>query len=396
MRTVKVLAAGALVALALAACSSGKGGGAASGNGSDAAANSAELRIQLDKQLGEHAILGVTLLQDMINRQPAAAPEAALLIGKNTDELGASVAAAYGAKAGDQFKQLWKNQVGILVRYTVARGAGDQAGAAKAKQDLTAYQSQFATFMAGVAPKLPKQVVASDAKQRLAGMVAAIDATATHSQQQAANQFAAVYEHMFSSGATLAAATGAAPAASASKANDLRSTIDMQLGKQAALTTLVLDKAVTGAPDAKAYGAVLGKNTQALTQSIGSVYGRPAGSKFKSLWNAHLSALLNYTAGKASHNQAKVQAAQQELKGFSDNLAGFFAGANPNLSKSELAGLLTTQVNQVVGAVDASLAKNPIVATNSLTGAYEQSFAIGDKLADGIAKQFPDKFAPAN
>src|SRR6266700_1455975 len=226
MRTVKVLAAGALVALALAACSSGKGGGAASGNGSDAAANS--------------------------------------------------------AKAGDQFKQLWKNQVGILVRYTVARGAGDQAGAAKAKQDLTAYQSQFATFMAGVAPKLPKQVVASDAKQRLAGMVAAVDATATHSQQQAANQFAAVYEHMFSSGATLAAATGAAP--SASKATALRSTIDMQLGEQAALTTLVLDKAVTGAPDAKAYGAVLGKNTQALTQSIGSVYGRPAGSKIKSLW----------------------------------------------------------------------------------------------------------------
>ena len=399
MRTVKVLAAGALVALALAACSSGKGSGGSASGGGSGAAKGADLRIQFDKQLGEHAILSVAMLQDMINRQPAAAPEAALLVGRNTDDLGASFGSACGTSAGNQFKEQLKNQVGILVRYTVAKGGGDQPGAAKALKDLGAYQAQFVTFMAATAPKLPKQAVASDLKQQFAGMVAAVDASVRHDQAQAASQFAAVYEHAFTTGSALAAVGGdAAPRTGAlsAKPDDLRTTLDMQRGEQAALTSLVLGKAISGAPDGKAFGAELGKNTQALTQSVASVYGRAAGTKFKTLWNDHLSALLNYTAAKATGDQGKVKKSQAALASFSDSLAGFLAGANPSLSKSELAGLLTKQVSQAAGAVDATYAKSTIVATSAMAGAYEQSFTIGDTLAAAIAKQFPDKFAPAN
>jgi len=57
---------------------------------------------------------------------------------------------------------------------------------------------------------------------------------------------------------------------------------------------------------------------------------------------------------------------------------------------------LLHRISQAAGAVDATYAKSTIVATSAMAGAYEQSFTIGDTLAAAIAKQFPDKFAPAN
>jgi hypothetical protein len=253
--------------------------------------------------------------------------------------------------------------------------------------------------MGAAVPSLPARAVAADLRQRLHDVILAVNASIARDQPQAASRFAAVYEHMFTTGAALAGA--AAPARDATQRggalsvqpDDLRATLDMQLGEQAALTTLVLAKAVTGAPDGKAFGAQLAKSTQALTQTVASIYGRPAGAKFKALWNRQLAALLNYTAGKATHDATKMKRARAELATFSDELAAFLAGANPNLSRSQLSGLLQAQRNRVLAAVDATYARNAVTATSDLVVAYEQAFALGDTLAAAIAKQFPDRFA---
>lgn len=399
MQTVKVVAAGVLVALALTGCSSSDGKGKGGGDlERGPAANAAELRIRFDEQLGEHAILGVAALQDMVNQQPTAAPELALLVGKNAKDLGATFGAAFGAANGDQFKEQLNNQVGILVRYAVAKGAGDLHAASAALHDLDGSQARFAGFMAAVVPSLSRQAVAAEARQRLRGMVAAVDASVAHRQPQAASRFADAYEQMFVTGAELAGAaggSGAAPRGGALDASpaDLRATLDLQLGEEAALTALVLRKAVSGAPDGKAFGAQLAEATQGLAQTIASVYGQPAGSRFKTLWNGQLAALLDGTSARATHDTARLQRAKAALAGFADRLAAFLAGVNPNLSRAVLSGLLTTQVTQALATVDAAYAGNPVASTNSLVAAYEHAFALGGTLGTAIAKQFPDRFA---
>ncbi len=72
-------------------------------------------------------------------------------------------------------------------------------------------------------------------------------------------------------------------------------------------------------------------------------------------------------------------------------IAAFVRSANPNLPKATLYGLLLTHGQQHVMAIDATAKKDWGGEADMWDPMVKHIYTISDALADGIAKQFPDK-----
>jgi hypothetical protein len=151
------------------------------------------------------------------------------------------------------------------------------------------------------------------------------------------------------------------------------------------------DKAA--AKEADEYGE---KNAKAIGQSIAPFYGQAAGEKFATLFVGHYSAVKTYMTAAFSNNfkgnAAGKKAAVDKLTKNADAIAAFVSSANPNLPKGTLFGLLLTHGQQHIMAIDATAKKDWEKEANMWEPMLKHIYALTDALADGIAKQFPDKF----
>ncbi len=148
-----------------------------------------------------------------------------------------------------------------------------------------------------------------------------------------------------------------------------------------------------GSTSFPAAGAALGKNTDALTAAIASVYGDPAGAKFKEIWASHIGFFVDYTVAAKKGDKAGMDKAVQNLNGYVEAISTFLSGANPNLPKDAVAQLITEHVGLLKSAVDK-------YGADDFAGSYEAQQAardqittkIADKLAGAIVKQKPEAF----
>lgn len=166
----------------------------------------------------------------------------------------------------------------------------------------------------------------------------------------------------------------AAPAASASAmpgaattgvtatpAATLYASLDQLLTEHVDLTANVVQTAVTAGPSSagtKAALAALDQNTVGLADAFGSVYGTAAKQEFLKLWRAHIGFFVNYTLGVASHNQAQVATAQQDLAGYVSQFGAFVSGAT-KLPQPAVDADLQGHVETLEAAINAIVAKSP-------------------------------------
>jgi hypothetical protein len=155
-------------------------------------------------------------------------------------------------------------------------------------------------------------------------------------------------------------------------------------------TRLGEKKAVSEADE---YG---GKNAKAIGQSIAPYYGNAAGDKFATLFVGHYSAVKGYmSAAFASNfkgNAALKKAAVDRLTKNANDIAAFVSSANPNLPKGTVYGLLVAHAGQHMAAIDATAKKDWAGEADVWDPMVKHIYMLSDTLADGIAKQFPDKF----
>ena len=100
---------------------------------------------------------------------------------------------------------------------------------------------------------------------------------------------------------------------------------------------------------------------------------------------------MDYTTGKATNDQAKVDKAKADLDSYRSDFGAFLASANPNLPKEAVAEELKPHVATLFAAIDAQAAKSPD-AFDKLREAASHMPMTANVLAGGIVKQFPDKF----
>lgn len=152
----------------------------------DTDTKAAGLRVLLNNLEAEHVDLASAATRAGFDGDPTF-KAAAESLGKNTDNLSAAVASVYGEEAGVKFKEIWASHIVFFVDYTVAAKAGDQAGMAKAVENLNGYVEAISTFLSTANPNLPKEAVSQLVGEHVGLLKEAVD-------KHGAGDFAASYD----------------------------------------------------------------------------------------------------------------------------------------------------------------------------------------------------------
>lgn len=138
------------------------------------------------------------------------------------------------------------------------------------------------------------------------------------------------------------------------------------------------------------------KNAKAIGESIAPIYGQAAGDKFATLFTGHYMAVKSYMTAAFANNfkgsSALKKAALDKLTKNADEIAAFVSSANPNLPKTTVYGLLVTHAQQHIMSIEATAKRDWGGEADMWDPMVKHIYTIADALAEGIAKQFPDKF----
>ena len=174
---------------------------------SHAASPAVELRVTLNRLLGEHAALAMNAT-NLGYSGSKSFPAAAKSLDRNSVELSKAIASIYGAKAGNVFlngKFQWRAHIGFFVDYTVALAKKDKAGQTRAVANLTRYTKEHGAFLA-TATGLPKLAVQNDLLGHVLELKNQLDAYAKGDYTKSTALYREAYHHMFMTGDLLASA----------------------------------------------------------------------------------------------------------------------------------------------------------------------------------------------
>ncbi len=153
---------------------------------------------------------------------------------------------------------------------------------------------------------------------------------------------------------------------------------------------------VGGLPDVNIIAARLLKNQEDIGNAIKPFYGEQAGTKLTGLLKAHiLGAAAILKAAKAG-NTTGAAAAEKKWYENADQIATFLASANPNWPVQDLKTMLHNHLALTKSEAVARLTGNYTADIAAFDKIHRQAMMMSDELADGIIKQFPDKFSIVN
>jgi len=133
-----------------------------------------ELRVSLDRLLGEHTLLSVEAMRGASTGR-ADADAARKALDANTTELSQAIASIYGDGAGSSFRERWDGHIVAYLDYIAAIGSGDGEAAASARESILD-TSDLAALLAAAVPSLPEKDVASLLGEHVQHLVAQVDA----------------------------------------------------------------------------------------------------------------------------------------------------------------------------------------------------------------------------
>ena len=166
-----------------------------------------DLRVTLDRLLGEHAALAMNATNLGFSGSKSF-PAAAKSLDRNSVDLSKAIASVYGKKAGNTFlngKFQWRAHINFFVDYTVALAKKDKMGQTKAVGNLTRYTKEHGAFLAS-ATGLPKAAVQNDLLGHVLELKNQLDAYAKGDYAKSTALYRDAYHHMFMTGDLLAGA----------------------------------------------------------------------------------------------------------------------------------------------------------------------------------------------
>ena len=360
----------------------------------------ATLTRDLTGLLVDHEFLaGLAVLQGVTAGPDSAEfKAAAAALDKNSVQLSEVVGSVYGDAGAKKFLSLWRAHIGFFVDYTLAKAGGDKAGIAKAKKNLDGYRNDFGAFIEGATEGgLPADAVADALSPHVSSTIKAIDSViagdgkAFELLRQASSHLPAIATALSGAISEQQGFDGSADDGAAQLQRDLTH----MLTDHEYLAGLAVVMGVSAGPDSaefKAAAAALDKNSVALSQAIGSVYGDAGAKKFLSLWRAHIGFFVDYTLAKAGGDKAGIAKAKKNLDGYRNDFGAFIEGATEGgLPADAVADALTPHVESTIAAIDSVIAGDG-KAFDLLREASSHLPGIATALSGAIVTQFPEKF----
>jgi hypothetical protein len=151
--------------------------------------------------------------------------------------------------------------------------------------------------------------------------------------------------------------------------------------------------AVADQPDSQAAAARLMKNQEDIGKAVGKVYGDNPGQQLTTLLKDHIGIAVDLIKAAKAGDKAAQQQADSKWQQNAVQIAEFLSKANPNWPRATLVDMMKTHLSTTTDEVVARLSKDWEGDVRAFDKVYEHILKLSDALADGIVKQFPDKFA---
>jgi hypothetical protein len=358
----------------------------------------AELRVNLDRALAEHAFLTIEQMRSGLVNGPDFAA-AATAVEANSAEIVEAIDSVYGGDAAQRFGDIWRSHIGYLVDYARALGAGDTAAQSTAEAGLAVYRRNIARFFADANPGINLRQITDALDMHTAQLLEFIRAEQRGDHTGAYALEAEAYPHMFEIGDALARLIanrfpqrfGGVDVAY-SVAGTLRVTLDRLLAEHAFLAAEAMRSGVIGAADFDAAKSAIDSNSAELQGVVAGAYGDSAAASFRTLWDGHIAGYYDYIDATRGGDSAARAQSTASVDAYAAQIATFLATANPALDAEALATMFRQHAAHLTSQVDAFTARDYDRTYAIVREGYAHMFTVGETLATGIATQLPHRF----
>jgi hypothetical protein len=150
--------------------------------------------------------------------------------------------------------------------------------------------------------------------------------------------------------------------------------------------------AVDNKPDAPAALNRLMQNQDGIGSAVGKYYGAANGQKLTSLLKEHIAQAGDVVKAAKAGDKPALKQASDKWDQNAVAIADFLSTANPNWPRATLVDMMRKHLS-TTNEVQMRLNKDWDGDVRAFDAVYDHILMMSDALADGIVKQFPDKFA---
>lgn len=150
--------------------------------------------------------------------------------------------------------------------------------------------------------------------------------------------------------------------------------------------------ALADQPDAQAAANRLMKNQEDIGTAVARFYGDAAGKQLTTLLKDHISIAVDLIKAAKAGDKGGQQQADSRWQQNATQIADFLSKANPHWPRATLVDLMKMHLSTTSNEVVARLNKNWEEDVRAFDAVYDHILKMSDALAEGIVKQFPEKF----
>lgn len=149
---------------------------------------------------------------------------------------------------------------------------------------------------------------------------------------------------------------------------------------------------LAGLPDASVAAERLLKNQDALGAAIVPFYGQAAGDELAKLLREHINIAAAIVGAAMAKDDAKVQELNQQWQTNAETIAVFLSTANQHWTKDGLESMLKEHLALTAKELQLRMQADWAADAANFDEIFKQAEMMSQELADGIFKQFSDKF----
>jgi hypothetical protein len=150
--------------------------------------------------------------------------------------------------------------------------------------------------------------------------------------------------------------------------------------------------ALADLPDKQATTERLLQNQKDIGNAIKPFYGDAAGTKLTGLLEEHILIAADIVTAAKAGDTTKLEADKQRWSANADQIATFLSGANPkHWPAADMKSMMNDHLATTTAVLEARLREDWKADVAAYERVHEQILEMSDMLAEGIAKQFPEK-----
>ncbi len=173
---------------------------------------------------------------------------------------------------------------------------------------------------------------------------------------------------------------------------NLRSALRKLWADHVVWTRCYVVSAIADLPDAQATAGRLLRNQEEIGSAIVPFYGKEAGDRLTELLKQHILIAVDLVAAAKTGDQVKFAQADKKWTKNANDIAAFLSKANSYWPEKSIIDLLNLHLSLTKEEAVARLNKNWEEDIRKFDEIFTEILVLADALAEGIVKQFPDRF----